>query len=205
MGNRKIIVCLVIAAALHAGCSKSSRLDRTAYAKEVSGEGSGLVQTKTFGDYEVQLFYQPMEYLFLKENGGVTLESKKFEAWKKEQGDYDHFVLRIKNKKVNELSNAGAASMEAYAQKLDYLMNAFQDDIQMIAGGDTLPCALMHYERNFGLSPNNNFSLLFEGASNRADKERTVIVDLSILEIGILKFNYDSETIKNQPQLIFDL
>lgn len=203
--QRFFLYMLFCVTGMFLSCSNNAPVQKSAYVELVTKTDQGLIQEKKFGDTELQLFYQPLEYLYIKESKKEKILEKEFEEWKKGKEDYDYFILRIKNKDANELSNAGSANMNEYAAKLDYFMNDFEKDIQMLVDNDTIPCALMHYERNFGLSPNNNFNIMFTGAKKFGTKERTVIVDLSVLDIGNVKFRFEEETIKNSPKLIFDL
>lgn len=183
-------------------CKKES-LSRDAYVKYVTDEDNGLIKKQEFDGITVELLYQPLEYIYLKERKDSIISTIDFENWKKEKSQYEFYILRLRSTKTNEIAQHNASNFGDYAQVLDYFVADFQNDIVKVSGKDTLTCLLYHYERNFGISANNNFSLVFSKDKQSIDK--TVIVDLGIYDLGNVKFRFNKEDIDNLPKLAIEV
>jgi hypothetical protein len=149
----------------------------------------------------VELLYQPLEYVYLKERKESEISKMDFDVWKKDKINYEFYILRLRSEKANEISQHEAANFGEYSQYLDYFVSDFQNDIIKVVGPDTLPCELYHYERNFGISANNNFNLVFNKSASKEDK--TIIINLGVYELGNIKFKFKKEDIDNLPSLAF--
>ena len=192
----RIAVICVFAVIFGWSCSPAI-LDREAYASYVSNPENGFVKRQDFGAMAVEVFYQPLEYVYLKERKDQEISLQDFDAWKKDRENYEYYIVRLINRQVREIAEYKSSGFGDYAEKLDYLVSSFQEDINMVAEGDTIPCKLMHYERNYGLSGNNNFNVIFEKVKAN---EKTLMMDLSIFELGRVKFKFDAER-TNTPKL----
>lgn len=189
---------IVSLALLFGGCSPES-LDRHAYVSSITDPENGLIKRQEFGDMAVEVFYQPLEFVYLKERKEKPISVADFNTWKKEREGYEYYVVRLVNRNVKEIAEYKSSGFNEYASKLDYLVAGFQDDINMVCGTDTVPCALFHYERSYGLSGNNNFNVIFK-RDTTSDK-KTMMIDLSVFDLGRLKFTFNKNEIRDIPKL----
>lgn len=173
------------------------------YVKWVENADNGLSLTKEFDDVTFQVLYKPVNYIVAKEflNGGI----KKEEVDKriKELGSMDYYTLRIKSNSSNELLSANIGNESEYYQRLEYFMGPMQDDINLINANDTIPCALFHFERSYGLAPYNNFVVGFAG-QKKIDDDQTFVFEDKILGTGKVMFKIKSEDRKNIPNIIWN-
>ena len=90
----------------------------------------------------------------------------------------------------------------SYNKRIDYYMFGMQKDINIVlAGKDTVPCVLYHFERNYGVSPKNNFMLGFRASSL---KEAVLVYENKFLDAGIIKFAINEEEIINHTHIKID-
>ena len=194
----KLLVLIVILTA----CGKQ-KLSPEYYVAWVENKKNGLSISKEFNDVNFQILYKPANYIVAKEflNGGI----KKEEVQKrlKELGDMQYFTLRIKSNKSNELLSADIANENEYYQRLEYFMGPMQDDIKLIDGVDTIPCAIHHFERSYGIAPYNNFIIAFTQTKNK-ENDKTFVFEDKILGTGTVMFKVKSEDINNIPNIVWN-
>ena len=204
MRNKRIIKILFLFIIITFFSCKKKTLSRDDYAEYVTNEDNGLIKKQEFnGGITVELLYQPLEYIYLKERKESAISLKDFENWKIEKTNYEFYILRLRSNKTNEISQHNASNFGEYTQTLDYLISDFQNDIVKVTGKDTLACLLYHYERNFGISANNNFSLIFSKDKQNTDK--TIVIDLKMYDLGNVKFKFTKEDIDNLPKLVLEV
>lgn len=192
-----VSICLIILVC--ATACKEKSLERGAYISFVTDPESGLIKKQEFGDISIEVFYQPLEFVYLKERKDKPISIRDFTVWKKNRTEYEYYVVRLVNHKVKEIAEYKSSGFNEYASKLDYLVAGFQDDINMVSGKDTMPCSLFHYERSYGLSGNNNFNVIFK--KDTVATEQTMMIDLSVFDLGRVKFTFNKNELKDIPKL----
>jgi hypothetical protein len=201
MISRFILHIIILSGLISFSSCGKKNLSRDAYSNYVSDDSNGLLKKENFDGITVELLYQPLEYVYLKERKESEISKMDFDVWKKDKINYEFYILRLRSEKANEISQHEAANFGEYSQYLDYFVSDFQNDIIKVVGPDTLPCELYHYERNFGISANNNFNLVFNKSASKEDK--TIIINLGVYELGNIKFKFKKEDIDNLPSLAF--
>lgn len=183
-------------------CGKQN-LSPDYYVKWVENENNGLSLSKDFNDVNFQILYKPIDYIVAKEYLNGNLKKEDIKNRVKELSNMQYFTLRIKSKNSNELLNANISSENEYYQRLEYFMGPMQDDIKLIENNDTIPCALHHFERTYGLAPYNNFVLAFAPSkSNNADKY--FVFEDKILGTGKVTLQLKLKDINNIPNLVWN-
>ncbi|CAN5905164.1 hypothetical protein BH11BAC7_BH11BAC7_32950 [soil metagenome] len=186
------------------GCIQKE-LTPAQYMTWVKSEEHGLRIGKQIGNCSFTLQYKPCEYealLHHKNEIKNELDLNKLTAPLK---NLQYFTLTIKNADGKEIMEEGSFEMVEYGSKLNYMISDMQMDFSLIDGNDTVSCAFYHYERNFGVSPENNILLGFEIPAtdkNRAN-DKTLIYEDKLLGNGIVMLTIKSEDIKQVPRLKF--
>lgn len=92
-----------------------------------------------------------------------------------------------------------SGSEAAYEERVSYYSFGMQKDISIVVGEkDTIPCTMYHYERNYGVSPNNRFMLGFEAS---ALKNAVLVYDNPYLPTGPVKFALSEQDLSSHPQI----
>jgi hypothetical protein len=105
----------------------------------------------------------------------------------------DHFNEEILHYKMDP--SAGGA----FEERVNYYSFNMQKDICIvIAEKDTIPCTMYHYERNYGISPKNNFMLGFE---TKQLKDAVLVYDNKYLTTGPVKFALSEQELLNHSQI----
>jgi hypothetical protein len=194
-------VLLLLSGLLFFSCSKNN-LAHKDYAKWIQDEKNGLKVSKKVGDFEFSLQYKTVEFLALLENPDGFSRPEQLNDYISGLKGYEYFTLTIKNKDENEIMSAGIENDVEYFSRLEYLMNTLQDDISMLtSNGDTIPCVLFHYERNYGISKLNNCVLAFESSNIKRESDRTLVYDDQILGTGKICLTIKGSDVQNVPAL----
>ena len=92
-----------------------------------------------------------------------------------------------------------SGSEAAFEERVSYYSFGMQKDICIVvAEKDTIPCTMYHYERNYGVSPNNRFMLGFEAS---ALKNAVLVYDNPYLPTGTVKFALSEQDLSSHPQI----
>jgi hypothetical protein len=183
------------------GCGKQT-LPPDEFIAWVENSSHGLSVKKEFKDVEFQVLFKPAQYIVAKElaNGGIAKQDVPQRL--KDLEGMQYFTLRIKATDSDELLSANAVNEEQYNQRLEYFMDAIQSDISLIDGKDTLPCALSHYERTYGLAPYNNFVLAFSKPKTKGNDNITskiIVFNDKIMGTGKVMLKIESKDLNNVP------
>lgn len=179
-------------------------LDPVAYVNWMEEEQNGLKQSKSMDaiDFEVQL--KTKEYVLLKEvNIDPRTHRDDFEKEKKTVGDMQYFTLKIKTPEGVDPLKYKLGDKNEYFARIKYYSFDIQDDISLVDGRDTLWCALMHFERTFGVAPEITCLLGFppskQGETEVRDK--TIIYYDRVFNSGNLFFGFSKQDILQVPKL----
>jgi hypothetical protein len=191
----------IIVVLFFVACGKKS-LSPKYYVDWVENENNGLSLSKEFNDVDFQILYKPINYIVAKEYLNGNLKKENISKRLLELGNMQYFTLRIKSKSSNELLNANISNENEYYQRLEYFMGPMQDDIKLIENNDTIPCAIHHFERSYGLAPYNNFVIAFASSKiNNSDKY--FVFEDKILGTGTVTFKIKQQDINNIPNLVW--
>jgi hypothetical protein len=171
----------------------------------VKSEENGLRVAKQIGNCNFTLQYKPCEYEALLHHKKEIITEADLDKATTALKDLQYFMLVIRNADGKEIMEEGSREMVEYGSKLNYMISDMQMDFSLVDGNDTLPCAFYHYERNFGISPENNILLGFEipASSSNDVHDKTIIYDDKLLGNGIVMLTIKSEDIQQIPALKF--
>ncbi len=157
-------------------------------------------------DVGFKLKYISNEQMALQQIQDISnVTQSKFDSLVKDYDSLLFFNLQIDIDNFNDelLKYKLGENMDAeYNQRVDYYSFGMQKDINIVLyEKDTVPCVLYHFERNYGISPKNNFMLGFKVSSL---KNAVLVYDNKFLKTGTIKFALKEEEILNHPHIKFN-
>lgn len=179
--------------------SYPSTLKTEDYIKFCDDPATGLKKEKEIGDFIFSAFYQPKNYLALKEfKSEVSLSKKDIESKVAEYGDLTYFSFRIQNLKDQaDLLKTDLENEAHYFSRLEYLSFKMQQDLKLVNGKDTLDCVIYHYERVYNLAPYATFVVAFPKTDNKQDIK--FWYHDRLFNTGIIILNFDKKLLDNLP------
>jgi hypothetical protein len=172
------------------------------YVKWVKNKENGLRKEKTIDDVTFSLQYKPYPYIVCLEQKKNTIADTLLKKRVSEIDNMQYYDLVISLKSAQcELLKYKIGSADDYQNRVKYFSFDMQHDIRLVDGGDTLPCALYHFERIYDIAPYCTFLLGFPLDKNHADAEKTLVYYDRIFGKGTIKFTYVKNEINNTPKL----
>jgi hypothetical protein len=197
---KKLFYVYIILLAL-VSCSKRD-LSPLQYVKWVENESNGLKLKKGIGDHEFSIQYKPLEYIALMEKKDERISENEVSKRTNELKGMEYYTFRISSTKNKEILTDNIGSENEYYERLQYCMSPMQDDINLVKGTDTIPCALFHFERTYGMTHYCNFVLGFP-TDNEKDKteDRKFIYNDRLFGNGPVILGISAKNISNIPNL----
>jgi len=178
----------------------SGALEASSYIEYVENPENGLRKTVETPLYSYTLQYQPAEYATLLEARELKPSTQLISEGREKRSGLQYFVFKIQSKDGQDITRAGNPTEEEVQQRDYYFSTIMNEDFKLVEAGDTLNCAIWHFERNYGLAPYNNVVVTFEnrnmGAVNR------IFVYKDPFQGGApVTFNIQSEDLAELPQV----
>lgn len=174
------------------GCSTSS-LPPEEYAKWVQNPENGLSNHKQFEDLKFNIAYQPIPLLVLREFDPQNRISREdFDNLHRDYEGLEYYLFQISG--PSDILKYAIQEEQEYYERVEYYSFHMQKDIRMIAGNDTLPCKMFHFERNYGVAPFARFLLGFdvpEGKFDRRFNYEEIVFGVGQVELTVLQENID--------------
>ena len=194
---RKTFFLIPACAALLFGCSTD--LPPSQYLAWMAKNRDALTTAQQQGLIVTSLAYLPADWLALNEVGPDHLEQ--IAATCKQYEGLQYYRLRVAlNSGQGDVLQFGAGSTDEYYQRVEYFSFGLQNDLHLLAGADTLPCKLFHFERNYGAAPYIDFMLGFEEKTDN-HFDRTVIYDDRVYSDSLIRLTIPAERIQQIPSL----
>lgn len=169
-----IKTCLSLCACLSILSSCHSSLTKDDYIRWVEDYDNGLHVKKTEGDFDFEVQYQPTSYVALQRN---------LSAAENLNDSLQHFILTIIPKDGQDFIDYNIQDTAEKQKRLYYFSYLFQNDIHLEESGETIPCALFHFERQSDLKKERKFVLAFEESKQ---KPSDVILVINSEQFGTL-------------------
>jgi hypothetical protein len=196
---RTVNVILILSTLFLGACK--SELTPKAYVEWIRQPSNGLVTEKQVGDYKFSLQYKPIEYMALQESKGDNLGKGDFEKVKKTYDGVEYYDLKISVKGSDkDMLMHGVQNTNEYFTRAHYMSFQMQKQLSMIAGKDTLPCTIFHFERNYNASPDSHCSLGFD-VPKENEANRKIIYNDEILGLNQVEIELNGKSFSKIPQL----
>lgn len=172
------------------------------YVTWVNNEENGLLKKKTVQPLEIEAVYKPLPYIIANEKRTNEIPQIEYDKRAKELEGMHYFTVKLSiiGGKL-DITNFEVETDAQQQERLAYLSFAMQDDIKLVEGTDTLPCALYHFERSYDLAPYRTFVLGFEQKEENKTKDKTLVLDLAYFRTGPIKLNFASSDLARIPNL----
>jgi hypothetical protein len=184
-------------------CKRTTVVDAANYIRYADNPGNGLVKEYSDAEKSLKITAQlkSPEYLAIKESDpgsfrpdSILLLAKEFE------GGY-HFGFTISSTTPGYDAIKGKLSPQEYLKRITYMSGEIKNDFKLVAGIDTIPCSVCHYERTYNVSPDNIIMLVF-AYDKAVDEDLLLIYDDKIFGINRIEFGFKNKDIKNAPKLL---
>jgi hypothetical protein len=173
------------------------------YVDWIRNEGNGLNVKKRIGQFEFTLQYKPVDYVILDQFKNDSINKTLVDSLSKNYDDMQYYTLRIKADDANELMRSGISDESEYDSRLEYFLSEAQDDMMLVENGDTLPCELYHFERNYNLAPMNDIVLGFAKTKFSDTSDKTFIYEDQVLDTGPVELTIQASDIKRIPSICY--
>lgn len=176
-----------------------SNLSLQQYADWMQAHHADLTSAEHTGGIIVEATYLPADWLALKEAGAENTAA--IAATRQEYAGMEYYRLRIALQSgQGDILQFNAGSTDTYYQRVEYFSFGLQYDLQLLAGQDTLPCRLFHFERNYGAAPYADFMLGFADKSgNKLD--RVLLYHDRVFTDSLIRLVIPAEKIDRIPTL----
>lgn len=189
----------LVCALLISSCTKAV-LDPKQYKAWVENADNGLKVVKPVGELVYTLQYCPVDYLILREQDTLPNEKQIAERRKALLGA-EYYHLRIGTKNKSDVMQYGLPTSQDLIRRSDQLNFEFQQAIFLLAGNDTLPCAIYQFENSYGLSPDIVVNLGFQTNPNTIGQKRELYINDNVFGTGPLYLSLDKNALQATPQL----
>ncbi len=187
--NVKWILISFLSVLLITSCVK--KLNSEEYTSFVSNPDNGLRKDQVFGDFELSALYEPYQYVVANDRDFAT---------KEEYERYEHFQFRIKLNKGGNILLYKETQIQNEVTRINHFGFSAQTDFKIFTDNDTVPCKLVHYSRNYNLSPTIDLSLVFDAIPKDTDWQ--LVYEDQQFGLGRMKFLFKQENLENLPELI---
>lgn len=186
-----------------AGKQAAYTLSKEEYAKWLQNNSSKIDQIKSskeFGDVVVTLNYVPAEKRAIREAGSSTAPG--FEAALSEARKFLTYQLKINHKEGLDVLNTQSEMYRDYESRVKYFSFGIQRKLYLTVGAKKIPCALMHFERTFGLGKELMLNLAFDSQEIPTSEESPVLTwEDDFFGIGKINLSIGKNEINTLPQI----
>lgn len=119
-----------------------------------------MSKSKSIRGHKFELIYQSAKKRLYLLNGG--LEPSTAEIVEAEK--IICYELRISSDNQPDLLKE--SNHRPFEERVKYFSTAIQENLKLVIGRDTLPCAMVQFERNFGVAPYLSIQTAFSAVKN---------------------------------------
>ena len=195
----RLVFGILFICGLFASCKQKS-LYPDQYVQWVLNPDNGLRVVKEMIELDFELIYKPIEFKLIQEFGEEIIDANKFEERKKELTGYEYFNFRITSKVASELLVTNIHSQQEFDERLNYFVGDAQNDFSLVQDGDTIPCSIYHFERNYGIAPYNTMVLAFKSNGDNLNDKKIIYHD-RVFGNGPIILSISKESLKKLPQI----
>lgn len=177
------------------------KLTPSEYAQWFAGKENHLRKTVNANDLEYTLEYRSAEFVALQQLQKDEITKEELDTALKETEELVQFKLKIEVPgSGQEFLKHNNPTNEEYESRVKYFAFEIQKDLYLLQDdSDTIPCAMYHFERSYGISPASVILLGFAGADTKRKME--IHINEKVFATKILRFVFTPEEVRNIPQL----
>lgn len=166
--------------------------------KAIQSESYAGKKAARLGDFTIQAALLPPSYMAIAELGSDADPKALQEA---ETGYTDLVYFRIlfsSDSATSELLKWQVQHPSEYDERVKYYSFGIEHDLKIVTTkGDTLPCALSHFERTFNVRPELSVLCGFDAARADVANGFTLLVNERIFNTGMTKLYYSPEQVQS--------
>ncbi len=157
--------------------------------------------TKEIGGFWYGVTILSPDYLALQELRSREYTAEELAEAKSHYEELYYFKFGIRRPDFQkELLHYNIDSQQEYSSRINYCAFAIQQDLKLAAGTDTIPCALVQFERTFEAGPGLTFTLAFPRKSIHSEEIDFIYYD-NLFQNGIMKFRFTKAALLALPYL----
>lgn len=165
----------------------SPTVSRQEYVPYVEAQMQELTQRKEIGDFIFEVTALPTAYTVLKHQP-IHSQAQYLEAMKDAE-KFCYVAFKIDTKDRKPVMENGIEDQTAYDKRVNYFAFAMQHDLRLIAGKDTLPCEIHHFEQFFTVAPHIIIMAAFAKPQSHDVDLEAVIFQYRDRELGMGMIN----------------
>ncbi len=198
MRYKTIILIFLLSA-----CGKAKIHSVAEYKEWINNPKHGYTKEKYVDNIKIKVQYRPIEMMIANEVKHINnISDTSMDSLKKSYGNSRYFIMEIgyderNGEKNADLVRAGAATYNAYSEKVQQLAFGLENNVRIVCGKDTVAPTLYNYERGYELGKKESFVFAFPALNT---KEIIFIYADEIFGTGINKFQFEIND-KDIPEL----
>lgn len=201
----KLIPLLIISASFLLNSCGNSTFDKEEdLLGYISKIDHGFVKEKSLNGIHISAIYRPIDLIVNQEfQNGVSVDS--LDALREQYGRYLYFGLDI-SKGGKEVLLSAPKNREEYSALANQLSFGMDRKIHLFtAKKDTIEMIDYVYPKMYGLSKKTSLLLIYPRDVNLIESESfTISVEDIGMNTGELKFKFDTDILKQEPQINFN-
>lgn len=201
MLNSKVLGLFTLVLCIFCSCSPPRSVTKEQLMAYILDEDNGLIQSKTVGDYRIELIYRPTDLIVSQELQGETMDTIRVQELRRKYANYLYFLLKVSKggREVLNLEN----DQQEYSKLLLTMAFNMPEYVSIVQGRDTTALKDFMLDRTYGMSNSTNLLLVFECKDQTLKEDIQIILSEFGLGIGSIKFQFNSAQIKKAPRLWF--
>ena len=198
------IIILIVAVSTLMSCNQNSFDSDTELISFLKDPESGFLQTKVHNGTRLSVMYRPIDLLVNQDLESVYT-SETIDSLRDNYSNYLYFGINL-SKNGNELLHTLPKNTDEFGALANQLSFGMDRKIHLYTSKkDTIEMTDYVYPRMYGLSKTTTLLLVYPRDEKimKSDKITIAIEDIG-METGELKFKFDTDIIKQEPQLVFE-
>lgn len=164
------------------------------YREWIEDPAHGFVRTKTLGAFIIEARYVTPELKAIQILGEAStdIELRRAEARRYSELEYYSISLKLPEYKDELLKLNVGNDIGMYQQRVQYYGFYVHQDVKLITGSDTIPCAVHNWERTYGAANKIQLEFAFPSSSllNREESFREFIFTDRVFGNGPIHFRF---------------
>jgi hypothetical protein len=168
------------------------------YLRWVESESNGLHLKHTVNGITFRLQYKPHLYILLKQHQGHIPD---VQNELQQLAGLQYYDFSVSSSSGETLLEGGDPDDQKSDSQVEYFTSNIKRNICLVENGDTLPCELSYFERNYGAAEGNLLVLGFrENSPASGPADRTFIYHDDVFNSGQVKLVLQGSAIASVPQ-----